>query len=208
MKAEVRITEKELRSYLFFTTYSSFTGILSVILGIAAIGAGIFYLANANQTGVFFLIMAAVFFVMQPALLLMNAKKQAKNRIFSVTTCYFFNESGITVWQDGFVLPEDVLCAVRAEDAKAGLLREYEMQVNDTEEGEEDPGPKKPEAAHLPWLNIKKVIHFRDQYFIYVDNYHANLVPASSFIGEDAEKRFSEMILRVLPKNRRKGFKA
>ena len=101
MKAAVKITAKDIRSYMFYTIYHSPSGIASVILGFLTIGGGIFYLVNGSKTGIFFLIMAVVFFVLQPLMILMQAKSQSKNPVFTKETLYTFDEQGITAGQEG-----------------------------------------------------------------------------------------------------------
>ena len=78
--AKVKINQKELRAYLYYSTYHSFQGILSIILGLFTIGAGIYYFTQGNKNGIFFLLIAAVFFIVQPLMIMLQAKMQKELR--------------------------------------------------------------------------------------------------------------------------------
>ena len=99
--ARVKINQKELRAYLFYATFHSFQGALSIILGLLTIAAGIFYLTQGNQNGIFFFLMAAVFFIVQPLMIMLQAKMQSKHTVFQQETNYEFDEKALRAWQEG-----------------------------------------------------------------------------------------------------------
>ena len=99
--AKVKITQKELRAYLYYSTYHSFQGILSIILGLFTIAAGIFYFSQGNKNGIFFLLIAAVFFIVQPLMIMLQAKMQSKHTVFQKETNYEFDEKELRAWQEG-----------------------------------------------------------------------------------------------------------
>ena len=99
--ATVKISQKELRAYLYYSTYHSFQGILSIILGFLTIAAGVFYLAQGNKNGIFFFCMAAVFFIVQPLMIMLQAKMQSKHAVFQQETFYEFDERELRAWQEG-----------------------------------------------------------------------------------------------------------
>lgn len=102
IRAEVNIGRKDLQAYMFYAIYHSFSGLLSILLGLGVIGGGIFYLANGvTSTGVVFLCMALLFFVLQPAMILFQSNAQSKNPVFQATTFYEFSERGLKAWQEG-----------------------------------------------------------------------------------------------------------
>lgn len=100
MKAEAKITESDMRAYMFYTIYHSFSGLLSIILGVLTIGLGVFYLINGSKTGILFLVLAVVFFILQPVMIFIQAKSQAKNPVFRKATCYLFSEEQLEAWQE------------------------------------------------------------------------------------------------------------
>ena len=99
--AKVKINQKELRAYLYYSTYHSFQGILSIILGLFTIGAGIYYFTQGNKNGIFFLLIAAVFFIVQPLMIMLQAKMQSKHTVFQKETNYEFDEKELRAWQEG-----------------------------------------------------------------------------------------------------------
>ncbi|MBR6977951.1 MAG: YcxB family protein [Lachnospiraceae bacterium] len=99
--AKVKISQKELRAYLYYSTYHSFQGILSIILGLFTIAAGIYYFTQGNKNGIFFLLIAAVFFIVQPLMIMMQAKMQSKHTVFQKETNYEFDEKELRAWQEG-----------------------------------------------------------------------------------------------------------
>ena len=163
MKATVRLTKKELFSFLFYHMYVRPTGIIYALVGLASVAGGIYYLVNGNKSGIFLILIAGVYFILQPLMLYIKAAQQAKNVVFANDTYYEFSEEGIAVWQDGL-----------------------------------DP-------SVLQWQNVRKVAKFGKYYFLYVDSAHGNIIPRSAF--DCNPDRVDELIVRVLPKERRKGFK-
>lgn len=101
MKAEVKITQKDIQAYMFYTIYHSFTGILSIVLGVLTIGMGVFYLVNHSNTGILFLVMAVIFFALEPIMILVQSKAQASNPVFEKATFYLFEEDKLEAWQEG-----------------------------------------------------------------------------------------------------------
>ena len=99
--ARVKINQKELRAYLFYATFHSFQGILSILLGLLTIAAGVFYLTQGNKNGIFFFCMAAVFFIVQPLMIMLQAKMQSKHAVFQQETNYEFDEKELRAWQEG-----------------------------------------------------------------------------------------------------------
>jgi hypothetical protein len=162
--ARVKINQKELRAYLFYATFHSFQGVLSVILGLLTIAAGIFYLSEGNKNGIFFFLMAAVFFIVQPLMIMLQAKMQSKHTVFQKETNYEFDEKELRAWQDGV------------------------------------------EPASVTWENLYRVVKNGQYYFIFTDKYRANIVPAVSFTNAGGATEFDRLIMRILPKEKKKGF--
>ena len=100
MKATVKLTKKELFAFLFYHMYLRPSGLLYLLVGLASIGGGIYYLVKGNHSGIFLIVIAGVYFILQPVMLYLQAARQAKNEVFSKNTYYEFGEEGITVWQD------------------------------------------------------------------------------------------------------------
>lgn len=86
---------------MFYSIYHSFSGIMSIVLGLLTIGGGVFYLVNGSKTGIIFLIMAVLFFVLQPAMIMIESNMQMKNVVFQNKTYYEFGEEAMQAWQDG-----------------------------------------------------------------------------------------------------------
>lgn len=101
MKATVKLTKKELFSFLFYHMYMRPVGIVYALVGLASIAGGIYYLVKGNNSGIFLLLIAGVYFLVQPFMLYLKAAQQAKNVVFANNTYYDFQEEGIAVWQDG-----------------------------------------------------------------------------------------------------------
>lgn len=99
MKARVRLGKKELFAFLFYHMYFRPMGIVYGLIGLLALGGGIYYLVQGNKSGIFLLIICGVYFVIQPVMLLVRAVQQSKNPQFAVDTLYEFSEEGITVYQ-------------------------------------------------------------------------------------------------------------
>ncbi|MBR5738641.1 MAG: YcxB family protein, partial [Lachnospiraceae bacterium] len=116
-----------------------------------------------NNSGIFLLLIAAVYFIVQPLMLYLKASQQAKNEVFMNDTYYAFDEDGVAVWQEGV------------------------------------------EPSVLQWQNVRKFVKFGKNYFLYVDAAHGNIIPASSIEGNPS--KLDELIVRVLPKEKRRGFR-
>ena len=138
-------------------------GIAYAFVGLASVGGGVYYLANGNRSGVFLLLIAGVYFILQPLMLYIKAAQQSKNAVFANDTYYEFRDEGIAVWQEGI------------------------------------------EPSLLQWQNVRKMVKFGKNYFLYVDTAHGNIIPRSAF--DCNPDRVDEFLVRVLPKERRKGFK-
>ena len=163
MKATVKLGKKELFVFLFYHMYIRPSGLLYLLVGLGSIAGGIYYIVNGNNSGIFLLLIAAVYFIIQPLMLYLKASQQAKNAVFSSETFYAFDEEGVAVWQEGI------------------------------------------EPSVLQWQNVRKFVKFGKYYFLYVDAAHGNIIPASSIEGNPA--KLDELIVRVLPKEKRRGFR-
>lgn len=163
IKATVRLEKKDLFGFLFYHMYMRPSGMVYALVGLLSVGGGVYYLIKGNMSGIFLILVAAVYFVLQPFMLYLKAAQQAKNPVFAKDTHYSFSENGITVWQEGI------------------------------------------EPSVLQWQNVRKFVKFGRLYFFYVDASHGNIVPKSAFILNP--ERMDELVVRVLPKERRKGFK-
>ncbi len=163
MKAKVKLGKKELFSFLFYHMYIRPSGLLYLLVGLASIAGGIYYIVNGNNSGIFLLLIAAVYFIVQPLMLYLKASQQAKNEVFMNDTYYAFDEDGVAVWQEGV------------------------------------------EPSVLQWQNVRKFVKFGKNYFLYVDAAHGNIIPASSIEGNPS--KLDELIVRVLPKEKRRGFR-
>lgn len=101
MKATVKIGKKELFSFLFYHMYIRPSGLVYVVIGLASIAGGVYYLTAGNRSGIFLILIAGVYFIVQPFMLYVKASAQSKNTAFALETNYELNESGVAVWQEG-----------------------------------------------------------------------------------------------------------
>ena len=101
MTAEVKLTRRDLFLFLFYHMYFNPTGVLYIIVGLLALGGGIFYFATGNWRGVFFIVVALVYFVLMPLLLYIRAGRQLKQPIFEHPTYYAFEDEEFRVSQSG-----------------------------------------------------------------------------------------------------------
>ena len=101
MKATVKLKKSDLFRFLFYHMYFRPTGIIYAVVGLFTLGSGIYYLVSGNSSGVFLILISAVYFVVQPLFLYMRAAQQIKHPVFAKDTYYVFSEEGVTVSQEG-----------------------------------------------------------------------------------------------------------
>lgn len=99
---DVNMTDEAMTSFMYYHTYSHFTGILGIILGIVAVGLAFFTYGNANPVfSLMYLVFAFLFLLWTPFTLRSKAKQQRKNTpMFNKAITYTLDEEGITTTQD------------------------------------------------------------------------------------------------------------
>ena len=100
MKASVKIEKKDLFIFLLYHMYMRAMGIVYLVVGLLALAGGIWFLVSGNRSGIFLLLIAAVYFVLQPCMLYLKAAQQAKLPVLRKETFYDFSREGIRVSQD------------------------------------------------------------------------------------------------------------
>lgn len=103
VKGTVKLTTKELYSFLMYNTYSTVTSFIWIILSIGAF-VGFFYMLgmpNANPLYLAVLLCIGLLFtVVQPIMLYFKAKKQVKkNEAINASLQYTFSKAGIGITQ-------------------------------------------------------------------------------------------------------------
>ncbi|MBR6322683.1 MAG: YcxB family protein [Lachnospiraceae bacterium] len=101
MKIEARIGRTDLFRFMFYHMYMRPTGLIYLVVGLAALGAGIWFLTTGNSGGVFLIVISGVYFVLQPAFLYVKAGQQASDENIRRTTVYSFDSEGIHAEQEG-----------------------------------------------------------------------------------------------------------
>ncbi len=103
VKATVKLTTKELFSFLMYNTYSTVTSFIWIILSIGAF-IGFFYMLGMPEANPVYLAVllgiGLLFTVVQPIMLYFKAKKQVmKNEAINASLHYTFSKAGIGVAQ-------------------------------------------------------------------------------------------------------------
>ena len=98
---KVKITEKEMYTFLFNHTYRKFTSILMFVFGLVCIVGAIYTWGDVNPTSsLLLLLLGSLYTIIQPYLLWKNTKKQMKkNPVYENELEYQVDETGITVSQ-------------------------------------------------------------------------------------------------------------
>ncbi len=115
MKAEVRLDKTDLFRFMFYHMYMRPTGLIYLLVGLISLGAGIWFLVDGNNSGIFLIVISAVYFVLQPVFLYYKAVQQSRQEVLQRTTVYVIDSAGLHAYQgtDSSVLPwEDVHKAV------------------------------------------------------------------------------------------------
>ncbi len=98
---DVDINVKDMYSFLMNNTYRKFSGILWVIMGIAAVVLAVYTRGKVNVSyTVLLLVFAVIFLVLNPVVLYLKARRQIKNNAYFAIPLHFtLDEDKITVSQ-------------------------------------------------------------------------------------------------------------
>ena len=99
MKADVRLDKMDLFRFMFYHMYMRPTGLIYLVVGLVSLGGGIYFLANGNNSGVFLILISAVYFILQPVFLYFKATQQSKLDIMQRNTVYVFDSAGMQAYQ-------------------------------------------------------------------------------------------------------------
>ena len=99
MRADVKLTKNDLFKFMFYHMYMRPTGLIYLIGGLVSLGGGIYFLTRGNTSGVFLILISAVYFVLQPVFLYFKASQQAKQEVLQRTTTYIFDDLGMHAYQ-------------------------------------------------------------------------------------------------------------
>lgn len=103
MKAEfeIKICTKDMYCFLMYHIYHRFSGVFSILAGLALLAAGVLMKEGQSANRWVFLIFGAVFLVYEPVSLYWQALKQVKlNPVFKHPLHYCVSNQGITVAQN------------------------------------------------------------------------------------------------------------
>ncbi len=109
MKADVRLDKMDLFRFMFYHMYMRPTGLIYLLVGMGALAAGIWFLSSGNGSGVFLIVISAVYFVLQPLFLYMKAAQQSRQEVLQRNTVYLIDGTGLHAFQgaDSSSLPWD-----------------------------------------------------------------------------------------------------
>ena len=101
VKVNVDMKEEYMVEFLLHHTYTHFSGILGVVIGVGAAAMGITTMVNGNaQTSWPMFLIAFLFLIATPRTTIKKAKQQVNNsEMFKNTLEYEFAETGVTVRQ-------------------------------------------------------------------------------------------------------------
>lgn len=103
VKITVKMTEKYMYDFFLYNTYTSISGILGPVVGVVALMIAInSYMSGGTSAAMPAVLVALLFLVINPISLKSRAKTQVQqSEMFKKPLEYEFNETGITVRQDG-----------------------------------------------------------------------------------------------------------
>lgn len=101
IEVEVKLDQKSLNHFLVYHNYTQVSGILGVILSVAAL-AGLIMRWNAwlPMQRVILILIALMFTVLQPLMLMWRGKRQLMTETFQIPFHYVFGEEKITISQE------------------------------------------------------------------------------------------------------------
>lgn len=101
IKFDITMTDKAMCNFMIYHTYTHFSGIFGVIIGILAAGMAVRKAAMQDYVGaVVFLVMAFLFLLYLPLSMSQKAKRQVKNTpMFQKPITYELTEEGIHISQ-------------------------------------------------------------------------------------------------------------
>ena len=101
MKATVELNKDHFSRFLLYYMYLRPAGIGYLLVGLLALAGGIVFLVQGNKTGIFLIILAVIYYVLQPVMIRTRAKSQANDPRMTARTYYEFKEEGFDISQDG-----------------------------------------------------------------------------------------------------------
>ena len=99
MKADVKLTKTDLFRFMFYHMYMRPTGLIYLVVGLLSLAGGIYFLTSGNNSGIFLILISAVYFVLQPVFLWFKASQQSKQEVLQHSTVYLFDEAGMHAYQ-------------------------------------------------------------------------------------------------------------
>ena len=102
VKFEVQMTKSAMFDFLLYSSYTSLTGILNVIVGIVTLGIGVNKIVQGDiSDSMIFFMLATVFLVGIPINIKFRASEQVlRTPMFQKPLCYELTEEGVQVSQD------------------------------------------------------------------------------------------------------------
>ncbi len=100
IRFEIKVTHRDMYNFLMHHTYRSFSGIFSVVAGIALLGLFWYGRTLGTENTWLYLLFGVLFLVYEPwTLLIQSAKQVSSNPVFQKPLSYCLTETGISVAQ-------------------------------------------------------------------------------------------------------------
>lgn len=95
LHAKALLNKMDLFKFLVHHMYINSSGIIYTAVALLSLAGGIYYLVAGNTTGIFLILICAVYFVLMPTFLYLKAVRQSKNEVFQKETNYVFTEKNL-----------------------------------------------------------------------------------------------------------------
>ena len=101
IEIDVVLDKKSLNRFLIYHNYSRFSGVIGVVISLAAL-VGLFWKWGAwtVQQRVILVLLSLLFTVFQPLMLMWKGRKQLMMEEFQIPFHYVFDEDGVTISQN------------------------------------------------------------------------------------------------------------
>ncbi len=109
MKADVKLDKTDLFRFMFYHMYMRPVGLVYLLVGLVSLAGGIYFIVNGNNSGIFLVVISAVYFILQPLFLYFKAVQQSKQEEMQRNTVYVLDSVGLHAYQgaDSSTLPWD-----------------------------------------------------------------------------------------------------
>ena len=97
MEAKVTLEQKDIFRFLLYYLYVKPVGALYLLVGLGAVGAGVYFITAGNNMGIYLIVFAAIYLALQPYVLFTKSKKVSSNPFFKEPTVYRFSEEKIEI---------------------------------------------------------------------------------------------------------------